>query len=106
MINFCKLLLVWLLTFRKYIPFAKSAQSIVTELPTSKKLVMPQVLSDALNKNKKALAEFQKFSASQQREYADWIAEAKTDATKLKRLATAIEWVSEGKIRNWKYLKK
>ena len=45
------------------------------------------------------------FSPSQQREYVEWVAEAKTEATKQKRLATAIEWLAEGKSRNWKYEK-
>jgi uncharacterized protein YdeI (YjbR/CyaY-like superfamily) len=38
-----------------------------------------------------------------QREYIDWIVEAKTDATRQKRLATTLEWLTEGKRRNWKY---
>jgi uncharacterized protein YdeI (YjbR/CyaY-like superfamily) len=45
------------------------------------------------------------FSPSAQREYVDWIAEAKTDATRQKRLATTLEWLAEGKRRNWKYEK-
>jgi len=43
------------------------------------------------------------FPPGAQREYIDWIAEAKTDATRLKRLATTLEWLAEGKRRNWKY---
>jgi uncharacterized protein YdeI (YjbR/CyaY-like superfamily) len=42
-------------------------------------------------------------SPSQQREYVDWITEAKQDSTRAKRLATAVEWLAEGKRRNWKY---
>ena len=38
-----------------------------------------------------------------QRDYFEWIAEAKQDATRQKRIATAIEWLSEGKRRHWKY---
>ena len=37
------------------------------------------------------------------REYLEWIAEAKQDATRAKRIEIAIEWLSEGKRRNWKY---
>ena len=40
-----------------------------------------------------------------QREYIDWITEARTDATRRKRLATTLEWLAEGKRRNWKYEK-
>ena len=59
-----------------------------------------------INKNKKAREVFQNFSASARREYADWIGEAKTDATQHKRLTEAMEWIAEGKQRNWKYMKK
>lgn len=69
-------------------------------------VVLPDVLITALKKNKKAREVFEKFSPSHKREYAEWITEAKTEATRTKRLETAIEWMSEGKSRNWKYMKK
>ena len=50
-------------------------------------------------------ATFEAFSPSNKREYIDWINEAKTQATKEKRLTQAIEWMQEGKPRNWKYMK-
>jgi uncharacterized protein YdeI (YjbR/CyaY-like superfamily) len=43
------------------------------------------------------------FPPSAQRDYLDWIAEAKQPATRAKRIATAIEWLGEGKRRHWKY---
>ena len=46
---------------------------------------------------------FDAFSPSHRREYVEWITEAKTDATRQKRMATAVEWLAEGKSRNWKY---
>jgi len=52
-----------------------------------------------------AKATFESFPPGQRREYADWIAEAKQDATRQKRIATAIDWLGEGKRRNWKYEK-
>lgn len=70
---------------------------------TKADVVVPKELTAALSKNKKAKAAFEKFSPSHRREYAEWIAEAKTDATRDKRIATALEWLSEGKPRNWKY---
>ena len=42
---------------------------------------------------------------SKKKEYVEWITEAKTDATRDKRLGTTIEWLAEGKARNWKYEK-
>ena len=68
-----------------------------------KELEVPQLLADELKKNKKALTVFEAFSSSNRREYIEWINEAKTEETMNKRLATTIEWLKEGKSRNWKY---
>jgi uncharacterized protein YdeI (YjbR/CyaY-like superfamily) len=59
--------------------------------------------SAALKKNKQAAAHFAAFSASCKREYLEWIAEAKRPETRDKRISTAVEWIAEGKQRNWKY---
>jgi uncharacterized protein YdeI (YjbR/CyaY-like superfamily) len=59
----------------------------------------------ALAKAPKAKAALDAFPPSAQRDYFEWIAEAKQDTTRAKRIATAIEWLSEGKKRNWKYEK-
>jgi uncharacterized protein YdeI (YjbR/CyaY-like superfamily) len=64
---------------------------------------VPAALKAALAKNRKAAAQFAAFSPSQRREYVEWIDEAKRDETKAKRVAQAIEWIAEGKGRNWKY---
>lgn len=64
---------------------------------------VPADLTAALKKNKKAQTAFDAFSPSHRREYILWITEAKTDETREKRLITAIEWMSEGKSRHWKY---
>jgi uncharacterized protein YdeI (YjbR/CyaY-like superfamily) len=64
---------------------------------------VPAELSGALKKNKKAQAAFDAFSPSNRREYAEWIVEAKQDATRQRRVAQAVEWIAEGKSRNWKY---
>lgn len=66
--------------------------------------VAPDDLAAALKKNRKARAAFDGFPPSQQREYVDWITEAKRDETRQKRLAQAVEWLAEGKPRNWKYM--
>ena len=66
-------------------------------------LVIPEAFSEVLKENKKARAVFEKFPPGQQREYADWISGAKTEATREKRIRQAIEWLEEGKTRNWKY---
>jgi uncharacterized protein YdeI (YjbR/CyaY-like superfamily) len=74
---------------------------------TEKKDVsVPEYFIKALNKNKKAKTTFDNFSPSHKREYVEWVTEAKTEETRNKRLNTSIEWLSEGKPRNWKYMKK
>jgi uncharacterized protein YdeI (YjbR/CyaY-like superfamily) len=64
---------------------------------------VPAELAAALKKNEKAAAAFESFPPGQRREYAEWIAEAKRDETRAKRVAQAVEWIAEGKTRNWKY---
>jgi uncharacterized protein YdeI (YjbR/CyaY-like superfamily) len=68
---------------------------------------LPDDLAALLAQKKHAAARkaWESFPPGAQREYVDWIAEAKTDATRQKRLATTLEWLAEGKRRNWKYEK-
>lgn len=66
-------------------------------------LIIPRELAEALAQNTKASEHFDNFSYSKQNDYIEWISSAKRDTTRQKRLATAIEWISEGKGRNWKY---
>jgi len=63
----------------------------------------PAYFLAALRKNAKAKSTFEKFTPSQQREYVDWLTGAKQEATRERRLATTLEWLAEGKQRNWKY---
>jgi uncharacterized protein YdeI (YjbR/CyaY-like superfamily) len=67
---------------------------------------VPADLQTALRKHKRAEATFQAMSASHQREYVEWITEAKRAETRQKRLDTALEWLAEGKPRNWTYERK
>ena len=68
-----------------------------------KELVIPDYFTVPVKKNKKAWAIFEAFSPSAKKDYVEWITEAKTDETRDKRLQQAIEWMAEGKRRNWKY---
>lgn len=63
----------------------------------------PDFLKKELVRNRKASNTFENLSYSHKREYIEWIEEAKSEATKQKRILTAIEWLMEGKTRNWKY---
>jgi hypothetical protein len=71
--------------------------------PPKKALPVPKDLALALGRDAKAKATFDGFSPSNKREYIEWITGAKAAATRERRLATALEWLAEGKTRNWKY---
>ena len=57
----------------------------------------------ALEQAPEAKAHLDAFPPGARREYLDWVADAKQDATRQKRIASAVEWLSEGKKRHWKY---
>jgi uncharacterized protein YdeI (YjbR/CyaY-like superfamily) len=67
-------------------------------------LSVPDYFTAALKKNKKALVAFDNFPPSHRREYVEWITDAKTEETRQRRLTQALEWMAEGKPRNWKYM--
>jgi uncharacterized protein YdeI (YjbR/CyaY-like superfamily) len=66
-------------------------------------LVLHPVFAAALEKNQKAAANLKAFPLGRRREYVEWINEAKSDETRSRRIATAVNWLAEGKSRNWKY---
>jgi hypothetical protein len=68
-----------------------------------KDLVVPSYFVKEVKKSKKAYITFQDFSPSQKREYVEWVTGAKSEDTRNSRLQLAIEWMAEGKRRNWKY---
>lgn len=81
------------------------------KLPPRKKtekkdLIIPDYFTKALSKNKRALLAFENFPPSHKKEYVEWITEAKTEDTRSRRMETALEWIAEGKGRNWKYERK
>jgi len=67
------------------------------EVPT------PPALQAALDACPEALAAWTAFAPSHRREFCDWVAEAKREATAAARVAQTVEWVAAGKKRNWKY---
>ena len=73
--------------------------------PVKKELLVPDVFLEQLETNTAAKKTFENFSYSNKKEYVAWITEAKTEATREKRMKQALEWMAEGKIRNWKYVK-
>ncbi|MCI3938113.1 YdeI/OmpD-associated family protein [Chryseobacterium aahli] len=74
--------------------------------PSSTAIEVPEYFKNALTQNKKALEVFEKASPSFRKEYINWIVDAKTETTRNKRMEQALEWIVEGKGRNWKYEKK
>lgn len=100
---------------KKMIAFVKEAMKLNDlgiKLPPrlkaaeKKQIIVPGYLTKALMKNKKALQVFEAFPYSHKKEYVQWITEAKTEETRNKRIASAIEMIAEGKGKNWKYKRK
>ena len=73
------------------------------KIPPKAALTMPAELADALRRNPQAQSAFDAFVPGSRRGYIEWIVEAKRDATRASRFATAIEWIADGKTRHWKY---
>lgn len=93
---------------KKYIKAAMKLNEDCIKLPPKKKaatteIETPSYFAEALNEHPKAKAVFEAYSYSHKKEYIEWIVEAKTEPTRNKRMAQAIEWLSEGKSRHWKY---
>jgi uncharacterized protein YdeI (YjbR/CyaY-like superfamily) len=85
---------------------AEVSDAPVAAKPKRSPKPMPELHPDfsaALEKAPKAKATMDGFPPSCRREYLEWIAEAKQDSTREKRIATSIEWLADGKRRNWKY---
>ena len=102
-----KAMLGWIHEARKFIesgnytsPIAARRKVVKAPKPAPEP---PMEFSTALKKNKKATAVFAAFSPSCKREYVEWITDAKRPETREKRIETAVEWIAEGKQRNWKY---
>ncbi|MBW8783394.1 MAG: YdeI/OmpD-associated family protein [Novosphingobium sp.] len=68
-------------------------------------IAMPDEFAMALAHTPAAQAHYGAFSNSAKREYLEWITEAKTAATRARRIDQAVAWIAEGKKRNWKYAK-
>lgn len=68
-------------------------------------LKTPDYLVQSFKKHQEAKKVFEAFSYSNKKDYIEWLEEAKTEATRNKRLETALEWMAEGKTRHWKYKK-
>jgi uncharacterized protein YdeI (YjbR/CyaY-like superfamily) len=83
----------------------ETGAKVAKKKPDKKELIVPPYFIKSLKTNKAALKTFEAFSYSNKKEYIEWITEAKTEATRDKRMETALEWLAEGKIRNWKYVR-
>lgn len=66
-------------------------------------LEMPADFAAALAKVKAAKQHYDAFPPGKQRDYLEWVLDAKREETRAKRIAQAVEWIAEGKSRNWKY---
>ena len=91
---------------RQGVALAKTAPAPrqVKHAPKSPAAMHPDFAA-ALSKHAAAKATLDAFPPSAQRDYLDWIGEAKQDSTRANRIASAIEWLAEGKRRHWRYEK-
>ncbi|NNE05487.1 MAG: hypothetical protein HKN15_07165 [Xanthomonadales bacterium] len=97
--------------FAAYLREAIELNERGVKLPVANKnpereVAIPEDLSAALKNSPDARSVFESLSYTHRKEYVDWLNEAKRDATRTRRLETAIEWISQGKPRNWKYNKR
>ncbi|MBB3118310.1 YdeI/OmpD-associated family protein [Pseudoduganella violacea] len=97
-------------TLAGYIKKAMQLNEDGAKAPAKAKTAKPELqVQDyflaALEAQPAALTHFDAFSTSKKRDYVEWLDEAKTEATRLRRLEQAVEWIAEGKSRNWKYEK-
>ena len=83
---------------------ASGAKPVRAKAAPKKALPVPDDLADALENTAEARANFDRFPPGGRRDYIEWISEAKRDETRKRRVATAIEWIAEGRLRNWKYM--
>ena len=96
---------------RSYLRKAKTLNEAGTPGPLRRRarskgeVEVPEDLRAALKKNKKANATFEGFPPGHRREYVEWITEAKRPETRARRLATTLEWLADGRKRNWRYEK-
>jgi len=94
-----------------YVKEAMQLNDTGVKLPSRTKTItaditVPEDFEKMLKKNKAAAGNFAAFTPGKKKEYLGWFDEAKTADTRNKRMETAIEWIAENKIRNWKYEKK
>jgi uncharacterized protein YdeI (YjbR/CyaY-like superfamily) len=82
----------------------EGVQVVRAKKPPKPPAKTPADLAAALKKNAKAKATYEAFSPSAKREYVEWITDAKGADTRARRVTTAVEWMAEGKQRNWKYM--
>lgn len=94
--------------FAKALKRAMALNAEGTALPRKKAqkrapIPMHPELKRALATTTRAKATFDALAPSHQREYLEWITEAKKDDTRARRIEQTVEWLTAGKKRNWKY---
>ena len=80
---------------------AGDAVDVGLELDTAPRVVeVPEALAEALAADAQARAFFDGLAYTHRKEYAQWIAEAKREKTRERRVARAIEMLREGRTRS------
>jgi uncharacterized protein YdeI (YjbR/CyaY-like superfamily) len=84
---------------------ARNAAGQKKRIPKNKpkNLEMPSVFAVALAKDRRAKKHFDGFAPGYQKDYIEWVGDAKRKSTRDKRIEQAVQWLRDGKHRNWKY---
>ncbi|KRB83843.1 YdeI family protein [Duganella sp. Root198D2] len=88
---------------KKAMKLNEQGVKVTRQKAAPRELLVPDYFIAALEENPAAYEVFNEFSTSAKRDYCDWLTEAKTEATRDKRMAQAVEWIAEGKKRHWKH---
>lgn len=67
------------------------------------RLEMPDDFAVALADARAAKRHYDALPPGKQRDYLEWVLEAKREETRARRIAQAVAWLAEGKSRHWKY---
>ena len=86
---------------------AASVQAGKSILQNRKKKPKPEIAMHpefaAALKKAKVMKNFEALAPSYRRLYIAWVADAKRDETRARRITQAVKWIGEGKKANWKY---
>ncbi|MBS0621639.1 MAG: YdeI/OmpD-associated family protein [Verrucomicrobia bacterium] len=89
--------------FKEAMKLNEEGVKLPKKAPREGHLPLPEDFLLALKGKDQAWNHFEQFSNGRKNEYIEWIEEAKRLSTREKRIGEALQNISEGKGKNWKY---